>query len=107
MFSSGSDPLTVLMGFADGSIRVTNVKVEDITDFSDYIEFSIHDNRTGKVKNLCFSQDKCMLYTYGDDGNIFSFMFQCDNSDIEKNSTPISKFPRSPELMVSRKKNVF
>lgn len=91
------------MGFADGSVRVTNVNVDDISDLSDYIEYSIHDNKSGKVKKLCFSQDNLMLYTYGDDGNIFSFMFRCNDSDIEKNSIPLSKFPRS-NLMVSRKK---
>jgi len=67
------------MGFADGRIRLTNVKVNDVSDFDDYIEFTIHDNETGRVKMLCFSQDNNMLYTCGDDCNIFSFTFQCNN----------------------------
>lgn len=104
IFSSGTDPLTVLMGFADGSIRVTNINVEDISYLSDYIEYSIHDNRLGRVKKLCFSQDNRMMYTYGNDGNIFSFMFQCNNSDIEKNSVPVSKFPMSPKFMVGKRR---
>lgn len=91
------------MGFVDGRIRITNVNIEDISDFSDYIEYPIHDNKRGTVK-LCFSQDNHMLYTYGDDGNIFSLMFQCDYSFVEKNMISISDLPQSPELSVSEKK---
>ncbi|CAI6354695.1 unnamed protein product [Macrosiphum euphorbiae] len=79
MIYSGTDPLTILMGFADGRIRLTNVKINDVLDFDDYIEFTIHDNETGRVNMLCFSQDKNMLYTCGDDCNIFSFTFQYNN----------------------------
>uniref|UniRef100_A0A2S2P1G3 WD repeat-containing protein 52 n=2 Tax=Schizaphis graminum TaxID=13262 RepID=A0A2S2P1G3_SCHGA len=92
----GTDPLTILMGFADGRIRLTNVQVKDVSDFGDYIEYSIHDNIKGRVNMLCFSHDNCMLYTCGDDGNIFSFMFQCNNKVIEKCMSSISKFPQPP-----------
>lgn len=91
------------MGFADGRIRITSVKVEDIYDFSDYIEYPIHDNKTGTVK-LCFSQDNHMLYTYGDDGNIFSLIFQCDYNVIEKCMISVSDLPQPFELIVSGKK---
>lgn len=93
------------MGFADGRIRVTNIKLEDTSDLSDFIEYSIHDNKTGRVKTLCFSQDNRMLYSFGEDGNIFSFMFQCHSSDIEKCMISVSKLPQSPKLFVSLKKS--
>lgn len=89
------------MGFIDGKIRVTNVKGNNLSDFNDYIEYSIHDNITGKVKMLNFSQDKRMLFTYGDDGNIFSFIFQCNNSIIEKCNISFSKLPESFKYPVS------
>jgi hypothetical protein len=101
MISSGTDPLTILMGFADGRIRLTNVQVKDVSDFGDYIEYSIHDNIKGRVNMLCFSHDNCMLYTCGDDGNIFSFMFQSNNKVIEKCMSSISKFPQPSVLAVS------
>lgn len=89
------------MGFADGRIRVTNVNVDDVYDLSDYIEYPTHDNKTGRVKMLCFSRDNHMLYTYGDDGNIFSFTFQCDMGVIEKGMVSVSKLPPSPKPIVS------
>jgi len=67
------------MGFANGRIRLTNVKVNDVSDFNDYIEYSVHDNETGRVNLMCFSQDNYMFYTCGDDCNIFSYKFQCKN----------------------------
>lgn len=101
IISSGIDTLTILMGFSDGRIRVTNVRVDDMINLSDYIEYSVHDNRSGRVKTLCFSQDCCMLFTYGDDGNIFSFMFQLDGNATE---ISISNLPESPNFVVSLKK---
>lgn len=92
------------MGFADGRIRITNVNVEDISDLSNYIEYPIHDNKRGTVK-LCFSQGNHMLYTYGDDGNIFSLIFQCDYSVVEKCKISVSDLPQYPEFTVSEKKN--
>lgn len=89
------------MGFSDGKIRVTKVKTEDISDLSDYVEYSIHDNKNGKIKMLCFSQDNCMLYTCGDDGNIFSFIFQCDINTTEKCTVSVSELPQLSELDVS------
>lgn len=94
------------MGFADGKIRVTNVGVNNISDLSDYIEYSIHDNKTGRVKMLCFSQDNRMLFTCGDDGNIFSFIFQCDINTIEKYMISVSELPQSSKLIVSLKQSV-
>lgn len=94
------------MGFADGKIRVTNVGVNNISDLSDYIEYSIHDNKTGRVKMLCFSQDNRMLFTCGDDGNIFSFIFQCDINTIEKYMISASELPQSSKLIVSLKQSV-
>lgn len=101
MFSRGSadETITILMGFADGKIRVVNAKTEDMSDFSDFIEYSVHDNTNGKIKMLCFSEDNCMLYTCGDDRNIFSFMYQCDV--IEKSIDSISELPQSPRLIAS------
>lgn len=101
MFFRGSadETITILMGFADGKIRVVNAKSENVSDFSDFIEYSVHDNTTGKIKTLCFSEDNRMLYTCGDDRNIFSFMYQCD--DIEKSMDSISELPRSPKLIAS------
>lgn len=89
------------MGFADGRIRVTNVKINALFNLNDYIEYSVHDNKTGRIKMLCFSHDKRMLYTYGEDGNIFSFLFKCNESVIEKYMVPISKLPQSPKLIVN------
>lgn len=94
------------MGFADGKIRVTNVGVNNISDLSDYIEYSIHDNKTGRVKMLCFSQDNRMLFTCGDDGNIFSFIFQCDINTVEKYMISVSELPQSSKLIVSLKQCV-
>lgn len=91
----------MLMGFADGRIRVTNVSVDYLNDLNDYIEYQIHDNKTGRVKALCLSQDNLMLYTYGDDGNIFSFTLQRDIGVIE-GTVSISKLPPSPKLIVSK-----
>lgn len=93
--------MTVLMGFADGRIRVTNINVEDICDLSNFIEYSVHDNEIGTVK-LCFSQDNQMLYSYGDDGNIFSFMFKCDHSVFKKCINSIYKLQITPKLLVSK-----
>ncbi|XP_025203883.1 cilia- and flagella-associated protein 44-like [Melanaphis sacchari] len=45
----GTDPIKIFMGFADGRIRLTNVKDNDISDFGDYIEYSVHDNKTGRL----------------------------------------------------------
>lgn len=92
------------MGFDDGRFRVTNVKVEDTYVLSNYIEYPIHDNKRGTVK-MCLSHDNHMLYTYGDDGNIFSLMFQCDYSVVEKCKISVSDLPQSPELTVSEKKD--
>lgn len=89
------------MGFADGRIRVTNIKVTDIYDLNDYIEYAIHDNKTGRVKMISSSHDDRMLFTYGDDGNIFSFMFQCDNGTVDACMNPIFDSPQSCELIVS------
>jgi len=89
------------MGFDDGRVRVTNFKVDDPSDLSDYIEYSIHDNKTGRVKILCLSEDNRMLFTCGDDGNIFSFTFQCDNSAVEKCVISTSKLPKSTKLLAS------
>lgn len=89
------------MGFADGKIRVTNIKVEDVSDLNNFIEYSIHDNERVSVK-LCFSQDNKILYSYGEDGNIFSFMFQCDHSIFKKCVNSISKLPQTPKLLVSK-----
>lgn len=94
------------MGFADGKIRVTNIEASNISDLSDYIEYSIHDNKTGRVKMLCFSQDNRMLFTCGDDGNIFSFIFQCDINTVEKYMISISELPQSSKLIVSLKQCV-
>lgn len=91
------------MGFADGKIRVTNVGVNNLSDLSNYIEYSIHDNKTGRVKMLCFSQDNRMLFTCGDDGNIFSFIFQCDINTVEKYMISVSELPQSSKLIVSLK----
>lgn len=91
------------MGFADGNIRVTSIKIEDMYNLDDYIEYSVHDHKTGRVKMLCFSQDNHMLFTYGDDGNIFSFMFQCKNSVVEQCMISISELPQLPKLIVSFK----
>lgn len=110
LFFSETVRLTLLMGFADGRVRVTNVSVDDTFDLSDYIEYPTHDNKSGRVKTLCFSRDNRMLYTYGDDGNIFSFMFNCDIDVIKKETVPISKLPPLPNLIVSEnnlKKNQF
>jgi len=101
MISSGTDPLKILMGFDDGRIRLTNVQLNNVSDFGDYIEYSIHDNKNGRVNMLCFSHDNCMLYTCGDDGNIFSYMFQCDNKVIEECMTSISELPQSAVFDVS------
>ncbi|XP_028044392.1 cilia- and flagella-associated protein 44-like [Rhopalosiphum maidis] len=84
----GTDSLTIFMGFADGRIRLTNVKDNNVSDFGDYIEYSVHDNKTGRVNMLCLSQDKYMLYTCGDDCNIFSFMFQCSYKNINEPPQP-------------------
>lgn len=89
------------MGFADGRIRVTNIRVEDISDLSNFIEYSVHDNETGTVQ-LCFSQDNQMLYSYGGDGNIFSFMFNCDHSVFKKCIDSIPKLSPTPEFLVSK-----
>ncbi|VVC29555.1 WD40/YVTN repeat-like-containing domain,WD40-repeat-containing domain,WD40 repeat [Cinara cedri] len=55
--ASDDESITILLGFADGKIRVVNVNVDDLTDFNDYIEYSIHDNITGRIQTICFSQD--------------------------------------------------
>jgi len=89
------------MGFADGTIRITSHNVLNTSDLSDFIEYSIHDNKTGRVKMFSFSQDKHMLFTYGDDGNIFSFMFQCDYNIVEKCMISISELPQLPKIIVS------
>lgn len=89
------------MGFADGRIRVTNITTEDMHDLNDYIEYAIHDNRTGRVKTICSSHDNRMLFTCGDDGNIFSLMFQCDGHAIDECVNSISNLPRSSESVVS------
>lgn len=91
------------MGFADGKIRVINVKVNNVNDLSDYIEYSVHDNKRGKIKTLCFSQDNRMLFTCGDDGNIFSYMFQCETSTVEKFLVSVSELLQPPKLIVSLK----
>jgi WD40 repeat protein len=93
-FLSETDSLTILMGFADGRIRLTNIKDNNLSDFGDYIEYSVHDNKTGRVNMLCLSQDNYMLYTCGDDCNIFSFMFQCNYKNIDEP-------PQPPVLVVS------
>ncbi|XP_022179157.1 uncharacterized protein LOC111039821 isoform X2 [Myzus persicae] len=92
----GTDPLKILMGFADGRIRLTNVQLNNVSDFGDFIEYSVHDNKKGRVNMLCFSHDNCMLYTCGDDGNIFSFMVQYDNKVVEKCMISISELPQLP-----------
>jgi len=89
------------MGFADGRIRVTNVKAENINDLNDYIEYAMHDNKTGRVQMLCSSYDDRMLFTYGDDGNIFSFMFRCDNDAVDECMNSIADLPQSSEFVVS------
>lgn len=92
------------MGFDDGRIRIININNDNIYDLSDYVEYSMHDNHTGRVKTLIFSQDNRMLYTYGNDGNIFSFMFQCDTDFHKKCKSSISKLPPVSKFMVSLRK---
>lgn len=106
IISSGTDSLMILMGFDDGRIRVVNINDNNIYDLSDYVEYSIHDNNTGRVKMLNFSQDNRMLYTYGNDGNIFSFMFQCDTNIYEKCISSISKLPPTPKFLVSLQNSI-
>lgn len=90
------------MGFNDGRIRITNIREEDNFNLSDYIEYPIHNNKSGRVKMFRFSQDNHILYTYGDDGNIFSFMFRCDYSVVEKNMISASELSELPTLFVSK-----
>ncbi|VVC33540.1 WD40/YVTN repeat-like-containing domain,WD40 repeat,WD40-repeat-containing domain [Cinara cedri] len=99
MLGSADESITIIMGFADGRIRVVNVNVADVSDFSDFIEYSIHDNITGRIKTTCFSQDNRMLYTCGDDRNIFSFMYQCDYDVVEKCVISISELPRPSKII--------
>lgn len=90
------------MGFSDGRIRVTNIRVEDISDLSNFIEYSVHDNEIGTVK-LCLSQDNQMLYSYGGDGNIFSFMFKCDHNAFKMCIDSTWSLSPTPKLFVSKK----
>lgn len=95
------------MGFDDGTVRITNFNVDDPSDLSDYIEYPVHDNQTGRVKTLCMSEDNRMLYTCGDDGNIFSFAFMCDGGAVEKCAISTSKPPKSITLPASQNRTSF
>lgn len=102
IFSSGTDPLMILMGFADGSVRVTRFNDDNPSDLSDYIEYQVHDNKTGRINALCLSGDNRTLFTCGDDGNIFSFSFQCGNDSVAKtHPNRTCKLPQWPKLLAS------
>lgn len=90
-----------LMGFADGTVRITKIKGHNTSDWNDYIEYALHDNVRGRINALCFSHDKRMIYTYGEDGNIFSLTFQSDNSFIENVTVQNANLLRSLGLSVS------
>ncbi|XP_050423055.1 cilia- and flagella-associated protein 44 [Adelges cooleyi] len=90
--------MVILMGFADGRMRVTNLSLEDPSNFNDFVEYSMHDNITGIIKCICFSHDCRMLYTLGEDGNVFSFNFQCDYNAEEKCALPVTELPPTPIL---------
>lgn len=94
---STEESVIILMGFSDGKIRIVKENAADLPDFSNYIEYSIHDNITGKIKSTCFSQDNRILYTCGDDRNIFSFLYQC----IEKHMVSFHELSRPPKIIVS------
>lgn len=89
------------MGFDDGRVRIIKFKFNDTLDLSDYIEYSIHDKKRGRIKNLCFCKDNGMLFTYGDDGNIFSFVLQCNDKVNEKCMSSTFKLPKSLIYSVS------
>lgn len=102
MFSSGTDPIMILMGFADGSIRVTRFNADDPSDLSNYIEYQVHDNRTGRINALCLSGDNRTLFTCGDDGNIFSFSFQRgDDSVFKTHPSRTCTLPQWPKSLAS------
>lgn len=92
----------MIMGFADGRVRVTRIETDNGFNLNDYIEYSVHNYKSGRVKTLCFSEDGRMLYTCGDDGNIFSFTFQCDYSVVEACHVPATELPELPKLFVSQ-----
>lgn len=90
------------MGFADGRIRVTKVDAGG-RDLDDYVEFAAHDNRTGRVKTLRASGDGRVLYTYGDDGNVFSFVYRPSDDDDDDDGSiggRATSLPRSSALLV-------
>ncbi|XP_050529600.1 cilia- and flagella-associated protein 44 isoform X1 [Daktulosphaira vitifoliae] len=88
----------LLMGFTNGRIRLTNIQTKHFLNLEDYIEHSMHDNITGKIKGLYFSHDYRLLYSFGDDGNIFCYHFHCNHTDESKCSLQVVELPSKPEL---------
>ncbi|XP_046388185.1 cilia- and flagella-associated protein 44 [Ischnura elegans] len=69
------DQKYLLFGMKNGSIRINSVTSTNPMDFSDYLLLPMHDSANGTVRSLFFSPDGSILFSSGDDGNVFSYNF--------------------------------
>lgn len=63
----------LILGMADGKIRINRVDKDNWWDLSDFWLLSMHDNFFGKIPRLKFSWDNKLLFSVGADGNLFSY----------------------------------
>jgi len=52
---------------------VNRVNPNNHTDLSDYWLYSMHNNTNGRIRRMCFNYDHHLMFSCGDDGNIFSY----------------------------------
>lgn len=63
----------MIMGMADGSVRIHPLASGDIGEMGPYWILNVHDNHYGSITHIASSFDQKFLFTVGADGNFFTF----------------------------------
>lgn len=86
------------MGLGNGEIRVCRVNKSDETDLSDFWSLPMHDK--GRIFAMKISPDEKMLFTCGEDGNLFSFCINVDEHFFEARKYRRDEFKLLPRKTV-------
>uniref|UniRef100_A0A1B6CQQ9 Uncharacterized protein n=2 Tax=Clastoptera arizonana TaxID=38151 RepID=A0A1B6CQQ9_9HEMI len=82
----------IVLGLANGKIRLVKVNKEQQGDLSEYMELSMHDNNNGIINQIVINHNNTMIYSCGSDGNIFSFYLNKQREDTYSRRTIVSNF---------------
>lgn len=80
----------LVLGFANGKIRLVDVNEDEHYNMSSYWELAMHDNDNGIINQFALSYDKSMLFSCGNDGNVFSFCLTTVQVEMGKKSLVFS-----------------